>query len=87
MTLYVKNVAKVRRLLESHPDVLTVFQGYQHQGQYSQVNNIHYYTLKAMVEGSGEENNSYAIVEILDNLTVMISGYRKAGIKELQSAG
>lgn len=84
---YVKNAAEVRRLLESHPGVLTVFQGHQHQGQYSQVNNIHYYTLKAMVEGSGEENNSYAIVEILDNLTVMISGYRKAGNKELQSVG
>lgn len=84
---YIKNAAEVRQVLEQNNNVVVVFQGHQHAGQYSEINNIHYYTLKAMVEGSGEENNAYAIVEIFDDLTVAISGYRKAKNKELQAAG
>lgn len=80
---YIKNAATVRRILERNGNVLIAFQGHQHAGQYSEINNIHYYTLKAMVEGSGEENNAYAIVEVFDNLTVSISGYRKASDKKL----
>jgi len=65
---------------------MIVFQGHQHAGQYNLINNIHYYTLKAMVEGSGEQHNSYVIVELFDNLNLTISGYRKAVGKELQTA-
>jgi predicted phosphodiesterase len=83
---YVNNAAEVRHILESSRNVLVVFQGHQHDGQYSIINNIHYYTLKAMVEGSGKENNAYAIVEIFDNFSVTISGYRKAVNKELLTA-
>jgi len=75
---YVNNATEVRKVLEKHTQVLTVFQGHQHIGQHNIINNIHYYTLKAMVEGSGEDNSSYAIVEIFDNRTVSITGYRKA---------
>jgi alkaline phosphatase len=80
---YVRNASDVRSVLERHSNVLTVFQGHQHAGQYNLINDIHYYTLKAMVEGSGEENNSYAIVEVFDDLTLVISGYRKAINQEL----
>lgn len=83
---YINNAAEVRRVLERNGNVLIVFQGHQHSGQYSMINDIHYYTLKAMVEGSGEENNAYAIVEIFNDMTVTISGYRKAVNKELQFA-
>jgi predicted phosphodiesterase len=83
---YINNAAEVRHILESNRNVLVVFQGHQHNGQYSMINDIHYYTLKAMVEGSGEENNAYAIVEIFDNFSVTISGYRKAVNKELLTA-
>lgn len=81
---YVRNAAEVRRLLERHPGVLAVFQGHQHRGQYNWVNNIHYYTLKAMVEGTGKENNSYAIIEVYDDLTLSITGYRKSISRQLE---
>lgn len=84
---YVNNAAGVRAILERSQNVLVVFQGHQHRGQYNKVSDIHYYTLKAMVEGSGAENNAYAVVDILDDFTVSITGYRKAMSKELQSYG
>jgi predicted phosphodiesterase len=79
----VKNAAEVRTVLEQHQKVLAVFQGHHHSGQYNLINGIHYYTLKAMVEGSGEENNSYAIVEVFDDLSVTVTGYRKAADKKM----
>ncbi len=92
---YVRNASEIRRVLERHtlklhddehcPKVLAVFQGHQHRGQYNLINNIHYYTLKAMVEGSGKENNSYAIVELFDDLSIEIKGYRKAVNHTLES--
>jgi hypothetical protein len=36
-----------------------------------------------MVEGSGSDNNSYAVVEVYDNGSISITGYRKAIGKEL----
>lgn len=45
---------------------------------YSHIKGIHYYTLKALVKGSGAENNSYAIVEVRRNRDVTVTGYRKA---------
>ncbi|TVQ06999.1 MAG: hypothetical protein EA359_00525 [Balneolaceae bacterium] len=80
----VKNAADVRVVLERRQNVLAVFQGHHHSGQYNHINGIHYYTLKAMVEGSGEENNSYAIVEVLSDLSVSVTGYRKAVDKKLE---
>ena len=40
--------------------------------------------MKAMVAGSGEENNSYAIVELHDNHTITVTGYRRAISKKLE---
>ncbi len=82
---YVRNAAEVRRILERHSNVLAVFQGHQHRGQYRLINDIHYYTLKAMVERSGKENNSYAIVRIFDDRTMEITGYRRAVNHTLES--
>ena len=81
---YVKNAADVRLILQKHQRVLAVFQGHNHAGHYSHIEGIHYYTLKAMVAGSGEENNSYAIVEIHDNHTITVTGYRRAISKKLE---
>ncbi len=36
-----------------------------------------YVTLSAMVEGSGEENNAYAILDVLRNNGIRITGFRK----------
>ncbi|MEX0780128.1 MAG: metallophosphoesterase [Balneolales bacterium] len=74
----INNAPEVRHVLNQHPQVLAVFQGHHHTGQYNQIENIHYYTLKAMVEGSGRQNSSYAIVDVFDDMTLSITGYRKA---------
>ncbi|UCC97298.1 MAG: metallophosphoesterase [Phycisphaerales bacterium] len=75
---YVKNAANVRQILEASGKVLAVFQGHNHPGAYSQIGGIHYYTLKALVEGSGAENNAYAIVEVHPDRSMTVSAYRKA---------
>lgn len=81
---YVKNAAKVRQILQQDEGVLAVFQGHNHGGHYSHIQGIHYYTLKAMVEGSGEENNSYAIVDVHADYSMTVTGYRKAVSKTLE---
>jgi len=73
----VKNAEQVRHVLEQSKNVLAAFHGHNHVGNYTLIKNIHYYTLKAVIEGSGEENNAYAIVEVYDD-NIVITGYRKA---------
>lgn len=74
----VKNAEEVRSILESSGKVAAVFQGHKHKGTFDHIGGIYYYALKAVVEGSGQENNSYAIVDILPNADITITGYRKA---------
>ena len=83
---YVKNAAEVRQILEQSGRVLAVFQGHRHDGGYSLIEGIHYYTLKAVIEGPGPENNSYAIVEVRPDMNVNVTGYRKAVGKQLAPA-
>ena len=79
----VRNAAPVRHVLQERNKVLTVFQGHKHSGDYSCIENIHYYTLRAMVEESGAENNSYAIVDVHKNNDIYVTGYHKAVDKKL----
>jgi predicted phosphodiesterase len=79
---YVKNAADVRQILEASGKVLAVFQGHYHSGAYSEIQGIHYYTLRAMVVDSGAENNAYAIVEVHSDRSITVSAYRKAVRKE-----
>jgi predicted phosphodiesterase len=72
----VKNAAEVRQVLEGSGRVLAVFQGHSHQNDYQEIAGIHYCTLVAMVEGSGEENNGYSIVEVEDGM-IRVTGFRK----------
>jgi len=81
--VFVKNAADVRKILEDSGKVCAVFQGHHHPGSYRVVNGIHYYTLKAVVEGSGEKNNAYAIIEVLKGGDMTVTGYRKAVSKKL----
>jgi len=80
----VRNASEVRQILQENERVLAVFQGHKHAGDYSHIENIHYYTLKAMIEGAGEKNNSYAIVEVLDNQDIVLTGYRRAMSREMK---
>jgi len=83
----IKNAEEVRSILESSGKVAAVFQGHKHDGDYSEIESIHYYTLKAVVEGSGSENNSYAIVDIQADSGITITGYRKAVSKQFAPVG
>jgi len=83
---YVNNAAAVRQILEQSGKVLAVFQGHRHDGGYSLINGIHYYTLKAVIEGPGPENNSYAVVKVRPDMSITITGYRKAVGKQLSPA-
>ena len=76
----------MRQIIEQSGRVLAVFQGHRHDGGYSLIEGIHYYTLKAVVEGPGLENNSYAIVEVRQDMSITITGYRKAVGKQLAPA-
>jgi len=82
----VKNAAKVRQVLQDCKRTLAVFQGHHHPGHYSRIEGIHYYTLKAMVDGTGEKNNSYAIVDVHDDNRLVVTGYRRANSKTLPKA-
>ena len=82
-SVYIKNAAQVRQILQASGKVLAVFQGHHHAGSYSNIAGIHYYTLKALVEGTGAESNSYAIAEALPDGSITITGYRRAESKQL----
>ncbi len=84
-SVYVKNAAQVREILEASGKVLTVFQGHHHSGSYNNIAGIHYYTLKALVEGQGSENNSYAIAQVHPDSSIIVTGYRKAESMQLTS--
>ena len=79
----INNAEEVRPVLESSGKVIAVFQGHKHKGGYAQIEGIHYYTLKGAVEGSGEENNSYAIVDVRGDGAITVTGYRRAETKHL----
>lgn len=74
----IRNSAEVRALLESSGKVLAAFHGHDHKGRHSVINGIHYYTLIAVIEGSGEANNSYAMVEVKGDLSIVVTGFRRA---------
>ncbi len=77
-SVYVKNAPEVRQILEASGRALAVFQGHHHPGAYSHINGIYYYTLKGLIEGHGEDNNAYAIVEVRPDQSLTVTGYRKA---------
>jgi len=75
---YVKNAAAVRALLERSGKVLAVFQGHRHEGAFTRIKGIPYYSLKGMIEGSGPEHSSYALVDVDGRGTIKIQGFRQA---------
>jgi predicted phosphodiesterase len=81
--VYVRNAPEVRRILQESDEVLAVFQGHHHEGSYSRIEGIHYYTLKGMIEGQGAANNSYAIVELKQGRDLAVAGYRNAVSKNM----
>jgi predicted phosphodiesterase len=80
----VKNASQVRTILENSDKVKCVFQGHFHEGNYSEINGIHYYTLRSLVSGRKPKGNSYAIVTASET-TIKIKGFRKAKSLTLES--
>lgn len=70
-----KNAAAVRKVLSSSGDVAAVFQGHSHQNDHQEIDGIHYCTLAAMVEGSGQENNSFARLDLLADGSLKVEGF------------
>jgi alkaline phosphatase len=73
----IRNAPTVRRILEKSGRVLAVFQGHNHINDYKDVGGIHYCTLTAMVEGSGMENNAYAVLCIYGDRSLRLEGFRQ----------
>jgi len=73
----VKNCAQVRKVLEDSGKVLAVFQGHSHKNDLKDIVDIHYCTLVAMVEGMGPENNGYSVMDVFEDGTIRLTGFRK----------
>lgn len=82
-TVYVKNAAAVREVIEASGKVIAVFQGHHHSGSYQRINGIHYYTLKGMIENAYPANNAFAMVEIVPGEKIIINGYVNVSDQEL----
>ncbi len=81
--LHVKNSPEVRAVLERSKKVLAVFTGHDHAGAWAQVNGIHYYTQRAVVEGSGLDHNAYTMVEVDAARHIAVTGYRTAVSRDM----
>jgi alkaline phosphatase len=80
----IKQSSKVRKILETSNKVTAVFQGHSHKNELKTINEIPYCTLAAMIEGSGVENNSYALLRFFDDGKVTLEGYRRQMSKEFK---
>ena len=70
-----KNAAEVRSVLEKSGKVRAVLTGHEHTGGQCVVNGIPYYTLAAMVCGSGAASNCFAEAAVYPNGTFGVKGY------------
>jgi predicted phosphodiesterase len=80
----VHNAAQVRQILEESGKVICVFQGHVHEERYSLINHIHYYSMMAVVDHEGAENNSYMIASVYTDGSLVIDGYRRASDQEFK---
>ena len=79
----IKNSAAVRAVIEKSGKVKAVFTGHQHSGRIGAVNGVSYYSLRALVLNSGEEENGYALGELSPSGRIAVTGYRKAVSTEI----
>jgi 3',5'-cyclic AMP phosphodiesterase CpdA len=73
----VRNAAMVRDLFDRSGKVKCVFQGHYHEGRYSRIKGIHYYTLRCLVDGDMPSGNSFAIVTA-GATSIAIRGFHRA---------
>ena len=53
----------VRKILEGSGQVAAVFQGHNHVNEHKTINDVHYLTINAVIEGPAPENNAFSILE------------------------
>jgi len=85
--VFVRNASGVRRVLERSGKVRAVFQGHHHEGRYTRRQGIHYYTLKALITGSGVRNSAYAVVDVYADGGLRVTGLEKADSRQLVAPG
>lgn len=73
----VKNAPAVREALEQSGHVKLVFQGHSHKNDLKEIGGIHYCTLVAMVEGSGLESSGYSLLDLHEDGSLRLEGFRK----------
>ncbi len=83
----IKNQAGIRKILEKSGKVGTVFQGHIHEERFHIINDINYYTMFGMVDYSGPENNSFAIVDVFANGDMVINGYKRVSNRTMPWKG
>ncbi|MCA9438109.1 MAG: alkaline phosphatase, partial [Candidatus Omnitrophica bacterium] len=71
----IKSGPEVRKILEDSGKVRAVFQGHNHINEHKEIGDIHYVTLAALIEGSGEQNNAYSILDVYPD-RLEVSGFR-----------
>ena len=81
----VRNAAQVREVLEKSGKVIAVLQGHRHEGGFSAINGIPYFTFTGLIEGAGPWNSSYSIVDVMPDLSVRILGYRRAETRSFKA--
>lgn len=59
----IKNAAAVRAVLECSGHVFGVFQGHSHKNDHREINDIHYCTLAAMIEGPAKKDTGKKVSE------------------------
>ena len=85
-TYAVKQSLEIRSILEKSENVLAVFQGHSHKNELKKISGIPYCTLAALVDGSGIENSSYALLDVMSNGQLVLKGYRKQKDRTLEKA-
>ena len=76
----VRMAPRFRKILEDSGKVLAVLQGHFHWGNYQEIGDCTTAQCSAIIEGSGPENNAYAVMDILPGDIIRITGFRKQKI-------
>ena len=53
------------------------FSGHVHEESYNLINGIPYYSVNAVVDGDGPENNAYTIVDVYKDGSLKVEGFRR----------
>lgn len=80
---HVNNYQEVQQIFTQHGHVLAVFQGHVHEEKIRTINGVHYVTQLGMVDFDGLENNSFALIEIVDD-KITINGYKRTSSHQLK---